>query len=155
MGPAPRCPSAHHLKIVHSMWLTGVTPWCARAHAETCDAYKTVMCHSATLESMNSRFKLSTFQPSELLETYRSHLWHAILITNLYYYWCRQHCYHHDSLLLPSPVLIIIIKIFVAFCVFCSCLEDSFSHNTERPQKMGNKLYIKILCNLNSFHATN
>jgi hypothetical protein len=50
MGPGPHCPSAHHLKTVHSMWLTGVTPWCARAHAETCEAYKIVMCHSAIQE---------------------------------------------------------------------------------------------------------
>lgn len=155
MGPGPRCPSAHHPKTVHSMWLIGVTPWCAHAHAETCEAYKTVMCHSAIQESTNSRFRLSIFQQSELLETYQSHLCHATFITNLHYYWCHQHCYHHDSLLSPSPVLITIIKIFVVFYMFCSCLDDSFSNTTECPSLMCNKLYIKILYNLNLFHATN
>jgi hypothetical protein len=50
MGPGPHCLFVHHLKMVHSMWLIGVTPSCARAHEETCEAYKIVICRSAIQE---------------------------------------------------------------------------------------------------------
>jgi hypothetical protein len=51
---------------------------------------------------------------------------------NLHYYYCCQHFYHHNALLLPSPVFIIIIKIWLPLVCFVLAHHSRVTNYTQK-----------------------